>query len=44
MTAKVQPDEMQSYLDLGAVRVISKPFDPMTLAEEIQEAWNKKSV
>jgi CheY-like chemotaxis protein len=44
MTAKVQPDEMQGYLDLGAVRVISKPFDPMTLAEEIQEAWNKKSV
>jgi two-component system OmpR family response regulator len=44
MTAKVQPDEMQAYLDLGAVRVISKPFDPMTLVEEIQEAWNKKSV
>jgi CheY-like chemotaxis protein len=44
MTAKVQPDEMQGYLDLGAVRVISKPFDPMTLVEEIQEVWNKKSV
>ena len=44
MTAKVQPDEMQGYLDLGAVRVISKPFDPMTLAEQIQEVWNKKSM
>jgi two-component system OmpR family response regulator len=43
MTAKVQPDEIQGYLDLGAVRVISKPFDPMTLAEQIQEVWSKKS-
>jgi two-component system OmpR family response regulator len=44
MTAKVQPDEMQGYLDLGAVRVISKPFDPMTLAKKIQEVWSNKSV
>src|SRR5579883_2058770 len=33
MTAKVQSHELQSYLDLGAAGVISKPFDPMTLSE-----------
>jgi CheY-like chemotaxis protein len=35
MTAKVQNDELQSYRELGAAGVISKPFDPMTLSEEI---------
>jgi two-component system OmpR family response regulator len=35
MTAKVQPQEVSGYLDLGAVGVIAKPFDPMTLADEI---------
>jgi two-component system OmpR family response regulator len=41
MTAKVQPDEVKSYLDLGAVDVIAKPFDPMTLADQIQKVWSK---
>jgi CheY-like chemotaxis protein len=35
MTAKVQSHELQSYLDLGVAGVISKPFDPLTLSEEI---------
>ncbi|PJA31213.1 MAG: hypothetical protein CO187_10590 [Zetaproteobacteria bacterium CG_4_9_14_3_um_filter_53_7] len=39
MTAKVQPTEVQKYLDMGAVDVIPKPFDPMTLATQIQEIW-----
>ncbi|MDX8404753.1 MAG: response regulator [Mariprofundus sp.] len=39
MTAKVQPNEVQAYLDMGAVDVIAKPFDPMTLASQIQEIW-----
>jgi len=39
MTAKVQPEEVQGYLDMGAVEVIAKPFDPMTLASQIQEVW-----
>ena len=39
MTAKVQPAEIRHYLDLGAVGVISKPFDPMTLAAQIKEIW-----
>jgi len=36
MTAKVQSSEVQAYLDLGAVAVIPKPFDPMTLADDVQ--------
>ena len=35
MTAKVQSHELESYLKLGVAGVISKPFDPMTLSEEI---------
>ncbi len=39
MTAKVQPQEVKSYLELGAAGVIAKPFDPMTLTEELQKIW-----
>lgn len=41
MTAKVQPQEVQGYLNLGAVGVIAKPFDPMMLAEQLREIWRK---
>lgn len=41
MTAKVQPNEVQGYRDMGAVDVIAKPFDPMMLAAQIQEIWEK---
>ena len=37
MTAKVQPDEVEHFMSLGALGVISKPFDPITLAEQIRE-------
>ncbi|MDX1987727.1 MAG: response regulator [Candidatus Obscuribacter sp.] len=36
MTAKVQRQEMESYSKLGAAGVISKPFNPMTLPDEIR--------
>jgi two-component system OmpR family response regulator len=39
MTAKVQRHEVEQYLALGAVNVIAKPFDPMTLATAIREIW-----
>jgi CheY-like chemotaxis protein len=35
MTAKVQTHEIESYKNLGALGVITKPFDPITLADEI---------
>lgn len=41
MTAKIQANEIEEYKALGVVEVIPKPFDPMTLADRIREAWNK---
>jgi len=41
MTAKIQNNEIEEYKALGAIDVIAKPFDPMTLAEEINKAWMK---
>jgi CheY-like chemotaxis protein len=41
MTAKVQPDELDHYLSLGALAVVVKPFDPMTLAHEIRAHWQR---
>ncbi len=39
MTAKVSPENEKMLLECGAVSVIKKPFDPMTLASEIVEIW-----
>lgn len=39
MTAKVQPTEVEHYKSLGARDVIAKPFDPMTLASQVQAIW-----
>nr|WP_303649823.1 response regulator [Desulfobotulus pelophilus] len=40
MTAKVQTHEVARYEALGAVDVIAKPFDPMTLAGQLKEIWD----
>lgn len=40
MTAKVMQSEMEHYRSLGAVDVIAKPFDPMTLADRLKEIWS----
>ncbi|MBU8900767.1 hypothetical protein DRW03_35795 [Corallococcus sp. H22C18031201] len=37
MTAKIQKQEVARYLELGALGVIGKPFDPMTLPQEIRK-------
>jgi CheY-like chemotaxis protein len=39
MTAKALPQEVDRFMSLGAVGVISKPFDPMQLAARVQEIW-----
>lgn len=36
MTARVEAAERARYLDLGAVGVITKPFDPMSLAGQVR--------
>lgn len=41
MTAKAQPAEVARFLSLGAIDVIAKPFDPMTLADTIQGIWSR---
>jgi two-component system OmpR family response regulator len=41
MTAKVQASEQDYYFTLGAIGVIAKPFDPMALAGQARDLWNK---
>jgi CheY-like chemotaxis protein len=36
MTARAQAREVEHFISLGAQGVISKPFDPMTLADEVR--------
>ena len=43
LTAKVHPNEIQRLRDLGANGVISKPFDPMTLADKLRAIWQEIS-
>jgi CheY-like chemotaxis protein len=42
LTAKVQGVDKRRFADLGVSAVLFKPFDPLTLAEQIAEAlhWN----
>lgn len=35
-TARAQPHEQQSLREAGAVAVLTKPFDPMSLAAEVR--------
>ncbi len=39
MTAKAQPNEVQQYIQAGAIGVIIKPFDPISLADQVKELW-----
>lgn len=39
LTAKAQSEEADKLRRLGAIDVIAKPFDPMTLAAEVKSAW-----
>jgi DNA-binding response OmpR family regulator len=41
MTAKVQPTQVAVYREMGAVEVIPKPFDPMTLAADLRTIWQR---
>ena len=44
LTAKVQPNEVEAYMALGALAVIAKPFDPMALPEQIRELLSRGEV
>ncbi len=41
MTAKVQSHEVDQLIKLGAVGVITKPFDPMALAIQVRSLWEQ---
>ncbi|NWO05147.1 MAG: response regulator [Alteromonadaceae bacterium] len=40
MTARLQPSEVEEYRAMGAIGVIPKPFDPMTLGDQIRALVN----
>lgn len=39
MTAKVQSHEIEAYKNLGVLGIITKPFDPVSLPEQIKDFW-----
>jgi CheY-like chemotaxis protein len=43
LTAKVQGQDRRKLEDLGAAAILSKPFDPLTLADQISEilGWER---
>lgn len=42
MTAKIQPKELAEYKAMGVVDIITKPFDPMALADNLKFIWNQR--
>ena len=40
ITAKVQSHEIEEYMGMGVLGVISKPFDPLGLPNQINELWH----
>ena len=42
LTAKALPSEVARYRKLGALDVIAKPFDPMTLADQVRRIWDRR--
>ncbi len=43
MTAKAQPQEIQHFQELGALGVITKPFDPMALPSQVRAIWEGRN-
>jgi CheY-like chemotaxis protein len=41
LTARVQSEAVETLYRAGAADVIQKPFDPMRLADEVRDAWNR---
>lgn len=40
VTAKAMESEIKRLMELGATSVVTKPFDPATLSQNIQDIWN----
>lgn len=41
VTAKTLPSELARFRALGAADVLSKPFDPMRLLEQVRAVWDR---
>lgn len=41
VTAKIQSSEIEYYKSLGACGVVLKPFDVMTLSEQLRQYWTE---
>lgn len=41
LTARTQVSDIARYIELGALTVITKPFNPMSLAEVLQTIWRQ---
>lgn len=41
LTAKAQPQEVSALRATGAIAVLTKPFDPMTLAANLRKIWEE---
>jgi len=41
LTAKLMESDISYFLSMGAIGVIAKPFDPMTLSNQVRELWEK---
>lgn len=42
LTARAQASEVAALRALGAIGVITKPFDPMTLAGQLRSIWDAR--
>lgn len=40
MTAKVQNHQVEELMGFGAHGIIKKPYDPMTLSDDIKKMWD----
>ena len=40
LTAKAMASEVERFKEAGAIDVIAKPFDPMTISDQIRAIWN----
>lgn len=43
MTAKVERQYVAELMEKGALAVLEKPFDPITLSEDITRIWNEQT-
>jgi DNA-binding response OmpR family regulator len=41
-TARMKPEDVGRYEDLGVLGVIAKPFDPLKLGAQLRDMWKRR--